>query len=345
MKIKATMIAATLALSATAASAETSIRATGLVSTHKFHTALEQEFYSGLAEKTGIDLAINFNPLDVVGVDMQDTLRMVRTGAFDIVQSTVGAAARDDAFLEGIDLIGVSTSMEQLEEAIDAFMPELEKRVAEKFNAKPLAVWPYGPQVFYCNAEIASLDDFEGLKIRSYTSSMSTLIEALGATPVTMSFKEVYPALQRGVVDCAITSPTSGNTGNWPEVTTHFLPLGISWSVNAHFINLDKWNSFSDAEKASLETEFSGFEDAFWALARENNGWAIACNTGGEGCENYTAFDMTLVEPSPEDQAKVTAATMDKVLPGWAESCNAGFTGCSSIWNATVGAARGIELK
>jgi len=228
MKISTTLMAGALTLAAVPALAETPIRATGLVSTHKFLTALEQEFYGGLAEKTGIDHAINFNPLDVVGVDMQDTLRMVRTGAFDIVQSTVGAAARDDAFLEGIDLIGVSTSMEQLQEAVDAFMPELEKRVAEKFNAKPLAVWPYGPQVFYCNADISSLDDFEGLKVRSYTSSMSTLIEALGATPVTMSFKEVYPALQRGVVDCAITSPTSGNTGNWPEVTTHFLPLGIS---------------------------------------------------------------------------------------------------------------------
>jgi len=189
------------------------------------------------------------------------------------------------------------------------------------------------------------LDDFQGLKIRSYTSSMSTLIEALGATPVTMSFKEVYPALQRGLVDCAITSPTSGNTGNWPEVTTHFLPLGISWSVNAHFINLDKWNSFSDAEKAKLEAEFASFQDAFWALAKENNGWAIACNTGGDGCENYTSFGMTLVKPSSEDQAKVTAATMDKVLPGWAESCNSGFADCSKIWNATVGAVRGIELK
>ncbi|MEO0402444.1 MAG: TRAP transporter substrate-binding protein [Pseudomonadota bacterium] len=345
MKMKTTFVAAALAVAAVPALSETSIRATGLVSTHKFHTALEQEFYAGLADKTGIDLAINFNPLDVVGVDMQDTLRMVRTGAFDIVQSTVGAAARDDAFLEGIDLIGVSTSMEQLEKAVDAFMPELEKRVAEKFNAKPLAVWPYGPQVFYCNAEITSLDDFEGLKVRSYTSSMSTLIEALGATPVTMSFKEVYPALQRGVVDCAITSPTSGNTGNWPEVTTHFLPLGISWSVNAHFINLDTWNSFSDEEKAKLEAEFAGFEDAFWALAKENNGWAIACNTGGEGCENYTSFDMKLVEPSTADQDKVTAATMDKVLPGWAESCNAGFADCSKIWNATVGTARGIELE
>ncbi|MEL6521488.1 MAG: TRAP transporter substrate-binding protein [Pseudomonadota bacterium] len=342
--MRSTIIAA-LAVSALPAFAETEIRATGLVSTHKFHTALEQEFYATLSEKTGIDLAINFNPLDVVGVDMQDTLRMVRTGAFDIVQSTVGAAARDDAFLEGIDLIGVSTSMEQLKEVVDAFMPELEKRVAEKFNAKPLAVWPYGPQVFYCNAEIAGLDDFEGLKVRSYTSSMSTLIEALGATPVTMSFKEVYPALQRGVVDCAITSPTSGNTGNWPEVTTHFLPLGISWSVNAHFVNLDTWNSFSDEEKAKLETEFAAFEGAFWDLAEQNNGWAIACNTGGDGCDNYTPFDMVLVEPTTDDQAKVTAATMDKVLPGWAESCDAVFADCTTIWNATVGSVRGIELQ
>ena len=345
MILKSKLFALALIMTSAPAISETSIRATGLVSTHKFHTALEKKFYAELPDKTGIELAINFNPLDVVGVDMQDTLRMVRTGAFDIVQSTVGAAARDDAFLEGIDLIGVSTSMEQLEEVVSAFMPQLEKRVAEKFNAKPLAVWPYGPQVFYCNATISSLDDFQGLKIRSYTSSMSTLIEALGATPVTMSFKEVYPALQRGLVDCAITSPTSGNTGNWPEVTTHFLPLGISWSVNAHFINLDKWNSFSDAEKAKLEAEFASFQDAFWALAKENNGWAIACNTGGDGCENYTSFGMTLVKPSSEDQAKVTAATMDKVLPGWAESCNSGFADCSKIWNATVGAVRGIELK
>lgn len=323
---------------------DTTIRATGLVSTHKFHTEIERQFYDGLPDATGIPLSVNFNPLDVVGVDMQDTLRMVKSGAFDIVQTTVGAAARDDAFLEGIDLIGVSTSMEQLEEAIEAFKPELEKRVAEKFNAKVLTLWPYGPQVFYCNAEITSLDSLKGLKVRSYTASMSALLEAVGATPVTMSFKEVYPALQRGVVDCAITSPTSGNTGNWPEVTTHFLTLGISWSVNGHFMNLDKWNSFSEEQKATMEESFAGFEQQFWDLATENNGWATACNTGGEGCKNYTSFSMTLVEPSAEDQAAVTKATMEKVLPGWAESCDASFSECTSLWNATVGKVRGIQL-
>lgn len=332
-----------LTLSASA-NAETSIRATGLVSTHKFHTQLEKEFYSTLAETSGIPLSINFNPLDVVGVDMQDTLRMVKSGTFDIVQSTVGAAARDDAFLEGVDLIGVSTSMDQLKPVIDAFKPELEKRVAEKFNAKVLALWPYGPQVFYCNAEITSLESLAGLKVRSYTASMSTLLESLGATPVTMSFKEVYPALQRGVVDCAITSPTSGNTGNWPEVTTHFLPLGISWSVNGHFMNLDKWNSFSEAEQSTLTKAFAGFEQDFWNLASENNGWAIACNTGGEGCQNYTEFNMTLVEPTIDDQEMVTKATMESVLPGWAETCNESFSECTAIWNSTVGKERDIQL-
>lgn len=173
---------------------------------------------------------------------------------------------------------------------------------------------------------------------------MSALLEAVGATPVTMSFKEVYPALQRGVVDCAITSPTSGNTGNWPEVTTHFLTLGISWSVNGHFMNLDKWNSFSEEQKATMEESFAGFEQQFWDLATENNGWATACNTGGEGCKNYTSFSMTLVEPSAEDQAAVTKATMEKVLPGWAESCDASFSECTSLWNATVGKVRGIQL-
>lgn len=282
-----TIIGTAILVPVSSSADEVSLRATGLVSTHKFHTKIEKEFYADLAKNTDIPLAINFNPLDVVGVDMQDTLRMVKSGAFDIVQSTVGAAARDDAFLEGIDLIGVSTSMGQLQEVVDAFRPELEKRVGEKFNSKVLAVWPYGPQVFYCNAEVTGLNSLKGLKVRSYTASMSALLEAIGATPVTMSFKEVYPALQRGVVDCAITSPTSGNTGNWPEVTTHFLPLGISWSVNGHFMNLDKWNSFSPEQQKKLEGSFSSFEQQFWDLAAENNGWATACNTGGDGCENY----------------------------------------------------------
>ena len=55
----------TLAISAMPAVSETTIRATGLVSTHKFHTALEKQFYAELEDKTGIDLAINLSLIHI----------------------------------------------------------------------------------------------------------------------------------------------------------------------------------------------------------------------------------------------------------------------------------------
>ena len=91
--------------------AEIKLNVSGLVSTHKYHVALERSFYKTLSEKTGHKYNVNYNPLDVVGVNMKDTLRLARKGTFDIVEATVGKAAGDDPFLEGFDLIGVSPSL------------------------------------------------------------------------------------------------------------------------------------------------------------------------------------------------------------------------------------------
>jgi TRAP-type C4-dicarboxylate transport system substrate-binding protein len=327
-----------------AEAAEISLRASGLVSTHKYHVALEREFYKTLAQKTGHQFNVNYNPLDVLGVAMKDTLRLGRKGTFDIVQSTVGEAARDDPFLEGLDLIGVSPSLDELKKAIDAYRGVFSKRVEAKFNTKVMTLWPYGPQVFYCKPKITGLKDFKGLKIRTYTPSMSALVQAVGGTPVALSFKEVYPGLQRGIADCAITSPTSGNTGNWPEVTTHYFPLGISWSVNAHFMNLDTWNKLSGDQQKKLKSAFRDVEGKFWDLARNNTGDADSCNSGGP-CKNFKKFKMTLVKPSAEDKALLAKASSSAVLPTWAKSCKNVEANCVQIWNDTVGKARGFSIK
>ena len=44
-------------------------------------------------------------------------------------------------------------------------------------------------------------------------------------------------------------SPTSGNAGKWPEVTSHFLPLSVSGSVQGHFMNLDYWKKLRDKKR------------------------------------------------------------------------------------------------
>ena len=331
-------------LAAPVAAQDINLRALGIVSTHRHHTELERSFYEGLSAETGLSVTVNFNPLDVLGVNMQDTMRLVRSGTFDIVETTIGAASRDDPFLEGLDLIGVSPTIDALEETVGAYREVFTQRVADRFNAHVLTLWPFGPQVFFCAGEVTGLADLAGLRVRSYTPTMSALVQHLGATPVTLQFAEVYPALQRGVAECAITSPTSGNTGNWPEVTDSLLTLGISWSVQTHLINLDTWNAMTPEAQAAMTEAFAALEAEYWDMARNLTGAAVACSTG-QDCEGYLPFDMTEVTPSDADVALVNAAVEAVVLPVWAESCNANFPECTEIWNSTVGAARGLRIE
>lgn len=342
--LRTVFVAGVAALVASTALAQTQLRVAGNFSQNQKHVGIESAFFEGLGERSGVDVAVNYNPMDVVGVQATDAFRMLRSGAFDVMSVQIGMASRDDPFFEGIDLIGVSTDMEALREAVDAYRDVFDARLQERFNSKVLALWPFGPQVFFCNAPIATLADLQGLRIRSFTPSMSAMIEHFGATPVTLQFSEVYPALQRGVVSCGVTSPTSANTGNWPEVTTHLLPLGVSGSVQGHLINLDAWNRFSEEEQAALEAAFAELEAELWNLAITANGDAVSCSTGGE-CVEHKPFDMTLVEISEADAAAIAEVAETVVLPIWRDTCNAVDPNCSTVWNETVGAARGLEIR
>ncbi|MDQ8022797.1 MAG: TRAP transporter substrate-binding protein [Moraxellaceae bacterium] len=341
------VFAAAFATASTAALAEpTSMRIAGNFSSNTKHVDnIERPFFTNIPKILGAPMSINYNPMDAVGVQAADALRMLRSGTFDVMSVQIGMASRDDPFFEGVDLIGVSTNMKDLRAAVDAYRKVFDERLQKRFNAKVMTLWPFGPQVFYCNKPIKTLDDLKGLKVRSFTPSMAALIQSLGATPVTLQFSEVYPALQRGVADCGVTSPTSGNAGKWPEVTSYFLPLSVSGSVQGHFMNLDYWNKMSPAMQQKTLAAFKNMEDQMWQLAETANTDAMNCNVGAEPCTQGTKFKMNLVSVTPADDKKVKDAVGAVVLPLWKESCNKVDASCTATWNATVGKARGYVIK
>jgi TRAP-type C4-dicarboxylate transport system substrate-binding protein len=294
---------------------------------------------------TADGVTVTRNEFQVLGLNLADALRLASSGTFQVVSTQIGSAAKDDPFLEGIDLVGVSTDMTELKKAVDAYREPFNARLAERFGVKAMTIWPFGPQVFFCNQPIASLADMNGQKVRSFTASMSTLLTELGASPVTLSFPEVYPALERGVASCGVTSPTSANTGKWPEVTKFLMPLSVSGSVQAHLVNLEWWNSLPAEKQAALEADFKAFEDELWGLATKTNDAALACSTGG-ACEGglYTKYDMTLVPVSEEDKTKVKAIAKEKILGEWAGRCEGAYEGCTTIWNDSVGKALGVSI-
>jgi TRAP-type C4-dicarboxylate transport system substrate-binding protein len=54
-----------------------------------------------------------------------------------------------------------------------------------------------------CTKPITRLEDYRGLRMRSYGIYVPRMWEALGATPVTAFPAEIYEGLQRGQLDCA----------------------------------------------------------------------------------------------------------------------------------------------
>ena len=121
----------------------------------------------------GDGFAVTRNEYQALGVNLADGLRLISSGAFDMATIQVGSVAKDDPFLEGIDLIGVSTDMADLKAAVDAYREVFNARLEQKFGVKAAAIWPFGPQIFLCNSDMSALDDIKGLKVRSFTASMS----------------------------------------------------------------------------------------------------------------------------------------------------------------------------
>ncbi|GAA4284704.1 hypothetical protein GCM10022261_22350 [Brevibacterium daeguense] len=72
-------------------------------------------------------------------------------------------------------------------------------------------------------------DDWKGRQIRVASTSHLGVVEALGASPVSMEYVEVFEALQRGTVDCTFAQLLPSAEGGILEVAPH-----ISYSTDDH---------------------------------------------------------------------------------------------------------------
>ncbi len=341
MTLKTTLSAVLLATTvlAGAASAETyrvmgQPAATGLIQKN-----VEQPFFESFAEKTGLDMTADYQPVDVTGIKDTEQLRILKDGLFDIVSLRLSQVSRDEPTILGLDLVGLNPDYATGKVTVEKFAPIVDEALQDKFNTKLLGVWPFGPQVLFCKPEIASLSDLTGLKVRVYDQNLANFISLVGGTPVPLSFPEVQQSLARGVVDCAVTGPSSANSAGWPEVTTHMLPIAFQLAMNGYGMNLDKWNALSPEEQEKVQTAFDGLIEEIWTYSEELFVDAVSCNTGGEACETGTKYDNVLVSPTEADTALIGTAVTDVSFPAWKETCDAVNEGCSAKWLETVGTA------
>lgn len=273
-----------------------------------------------------------------LGLKGFEIMRMVKNGVFDFAFGLPGYVAAENAIFEGADLSTLTQDIETQRKVSEAYFPTLEQAFADIYNAKLLMLYPFPSQTLWCNGEVGGIADLEGKKIRVYSTTLGDFVEGVGGVSVTVAFSEVIPALEKGVVDCAITGTMSAYTAKWSQVATHAYTLRVGWGLAFGAMNMDKWNSLSGDQQAFLSSEIATLNEAMWAETATEDDVAIACITGGT-CDIGEAGDMTLVTPSAEDLALRDTIATDVVLARWAERCG---EDCAANWNETVGPILGL---
>ncbi len=347
MRIHMELTAATLALvlCAGGASAETlefkvlgQPLATGLIQKNK-----EQPFFENFAERTGLDAKADYKPLDMTGIKDTEELRVLKAGLFDIISLRMSQVSRDAPTILGLDLVGLNPTYDEGRKTMKEFAPIVDARLQEQFNTKLLGIWPFGPQVLFCKPKIAKLSDLKGYKVRVYDQSLANFVAKVGGTPVPIGFAEVHQSLARGVVDCAITGPSSANSAGWPEVTTHMLPVAFQVALNGYGINLDTWNKLSPDQQAKLTAAFDQLIEEIWQYSEYLFEDAVRCTTGQKPCETVKQYNLVSVPVTAEDLALVGNAVAEVSFPAWAEICDKSNPTCSADWKKTVGKRVGIK--
>lgn len=141
----------------------------------------------------------------------------------------------------------------------------LEDRLRERGVENVVWMFQTNDSVFTSNGDyLIEPEDFEGISLRGLVPAFNSALEALGATPVSMSGGEVYQSLATGVIDAALTGTDAAVSRNYYEVQDHFSIVPVI-SVYFHgYVNPDFYAGLSDQARTALDE--AGALAAGWAV-------------------------------------------------------------------------------
>lgn len=284
---------------------------------------------------------VNYTELGLSGFEIMDLLKL---GTNDVSWGVIGYITGDSPVLEGLELPGLTNDLPTFRKALAAYRPLFEQQFLDHYNARLMVLYVQPKLQAFCNLDEAeienfSLETFEGKKTRVHSTAYADFVESLGGLPVTMSFSDIIPALERGVLDCAITAPSSAYGSGMYQVTNALVDIPGGFSTHFIAINEDVWQSLNDDTRAFLTEQFAWLEqtNADWTVTATAE--SVACLIEGP-CDLGEPGGMAMIPLSAADEEALRPAIQSNVLGRWAERCGAG---CAEKWNGLVGGILGFN--
>ena len=271
-------------------------------SSTKYH--LHNEMFLPLADKiaeaTGGDTTIRVYPGGELGKGPVKQYDRVLDGVADIVYALPGYTASQFKKTLLVELPGVVPGNEDITKKIWANIDLLDK---EFRRTKLLGLWSAEPaKLLMAEKKIEKLSDLAGLKIRVPSKNTGRVIEAWGATAVSMPITEVYQSLETGVVDGVLVDTSVLTSFKLGEVVK-YVTTGMDGSNSLFMLvmNRDSWEGLDAETQAKL--------DGMTGAEMSQGGHVTMSTSGVKALEKWEAEGGEVVRLSPEAAAEFDAAS------------------------------------
>ncbi len=294
-------------------------------------------FIERVKDRTNGRVEFQVSSFPELGLAGPDSLRLIEDRTMELAEIYSGYIGGDLPIIDVANLWGLYPDSATNFAVIDATREDVHRIIEEQSNGIVIMENYYESNYYFSSRALNTLDDFEGLKTRSHSTVLSDLLEGMGADPQFMAFADVYTALERGVLDAAVSCGTCGSGVRWYEVTDYLVgpivAIGVTWIT----MNKDVWESIPPDLQAIIQEE----GDRHQRTSRE---W-VETIWAQEGIDENTAdANMEYIEFSQDVRDALFQAGRNNVLPRWVERTGGPNSEAVQIYNEKAAPIIGVRV-
>ena len=271
---------------------------------------MSERFAKEAAELSGGEIDIRIFPASQLG-KTRDMIDNLRVGTIHIVPDPPSRLAVYSKLAEIFKMPYVIKSRAHGEKVWNsATGDEILQEIAKEAKIIPIAMQWRGARHTYSTRRIASPADMKGLKIRvpPYDPPLTTF-KVMGCNPVGMPYKEIYLAIQQGVIEAQENPVELVYTSGFSEIVKYLALTGHVREFNGFMMGTKYLNSLPPKIK-----------DALVKAAKSAAKW------GGDKVQNSENMFIEKFRKDGVEVIKVDESAFENVLKDWKYSYNPEIT-------------------
>lgn len=191
--------------------------------------------------------------------------------------------------------------------------PEIVSEFEDKGLKLMMPAYNAGMNALFCSQPRTSLPDYAGKSVSVGSTAGSEQVSSLGATATSVAYTEAYEALQRGVIDCSLVSPSAATIAGLVEVAPNTVidpAAGLAVPTGNMVVNEDVWAGLPLVAQQLLWDRL----DTFIAGSIEGKIWPITVDS----VKKIKQYGGAVV-PFADDARTALQATNDKIVDAIAD--------------------------